>query len=155
MTTPDLFDVKRKKKREKVPSKYPGAIQRLIGAYVGLYERRFQAKPLFTQKDGAILKRLINEYGPDKVFTRLEYFMGWKDEWVQQTGYTIGVFQSKWMALDALFEQQRQRRLQSVQCSTHEPKCLTAAEHSRKTLQEMRASTSASSRTTLKPSEPF
>lgn len=109
MSDPDLFGV-RKKARIKTPSAPNGAVQRLIGVYVTEYQRRFDEKPVITKADGALLKKLITEYGAEKVEQRLRAYIVWNDEFVRKSGYSLSIFHVKWNELAA-----RQRPVRVVE----------------------------------------
>lgn len=98
---PNLFDIQPKQQRKQAPSAPPQTVQRLIGVYRIGYERRFHEPPVILKRDGAILKSLINQFGPDKVEQRLRAFLQWDDSFVVDSGYALTMFQSCWNRLAA------------------------------------------------------
>ncbi len=98
---PNLFDVRRKAKRKAVAPVPGGAVQRLIGIWVGLYERRFGEKPVITPRDGAALKRLVLHAGADVVEHRLPLFLELDDAYIAGEGYPLVLLQSAWNKLIA------------------------------------------------------
>ena len=98
---PNLFDIHPKQHRKPAPSAPPQTVQRLIGVYRTCYEHRFHEPPVVMKRDGAILKSLIVQFGPDKVEQRLRAFMQWDDTFVVDSGYALTLFQSCWNRLAA------------------------------------------------------
>lgn len=100
-TDPDLFDVKRRKARKQTDPAPSGAVQHLIGVYRTAYESRYGELPVITKKDGALLKGLVQTFGAPKVEARLKAFMVWEDKFIDEQGYTVGVFHQQWNRLTA------------------------------------------------------
>jgi hypothetical protein len=96
---PNLFGQQPKPKPKKTAPKVEapsGAVQRLIGIWCGLFERKFGEKPVITGRDGAVLKRLAVAYGVDAVERRLQLFIDLDDAFLVDAGYPLTLFESKW-----------------------------------------------------------
>lgn len=93
---PDLFDVRRRKKRAPAPPVPNGAVQHLLGRYVAYYTTKFGEPPVITKKDGAILKRLVLAYGEETVAERMKLYLRWQDPFVVKSAWSIGVLHVKW-----------------------------------------------------------
>lgn len=148
----DLFDLHRKKPRKKTPSKYPGELKRLMMLYRTLYREKFGNFPLNSVRHWVSLKQLVENYGPALVEAKIRYFIQWDDPFVRRAGYTIPVFYSQWMALDAVLHTPHDA---AVALCRHEPKCLSGSEHTRRYLDSLAADPATvprSSRTTSKRS---
>lgn len=107
---PDLFGVKRKTRKAKPPAP-DGATGHLIHQYKQLYETRYGEQPHFTNRDGAIFKRLILEFGEAVVSERLAIYMRWNDKFAEEAGHSVGAFSGCWSRLTA---QAKQRKTRSV-----------------------------------------
>lgn len=63
--------------------------------YSEQFERAFNDTPSINYaKDGAISKRLLKQYGEEKLRGLLEDFFKSEDEFIQKSGHTLGVFAS-------------------------------------------------------------
>ena len=68
-------------------------IKRFIDWYSDRFLSTFNEKPVIEGgKDGTIVKRLLGSYGLDKLKVLAEAFFESDDEWIKETGYTLGVF---------------------------------------------------------------
>lgn len=113
------------------------AFKALVAHYFDLYRQAFHGEsPNFTAKDGNLLKRLITQHGKVLVGDRLKLFMGWGDPWIQEQGYSIGVFFSSWNRLAA---HARRQAPQTVSTCQHTPKCTSAVACGHRRLREMEA----------------
>lgn len=71
----------------------PAKPDTLIGAYHDAFVRRFQVKPKVAGgKDGKLLQQLARTHSEPRVRELLEWFFRTPDPFIQQTGYTVGVF---------------------------------------------------------------
>lgn len=71
-------------------------VKSVIDYYHKSFVERFQEKPVITnKKDGDLIKKLVNAYGSEKVEELLDKFFAADDEFIKQSGYTIGVFYSQ------------------------------------------------------------
>src|SRR5690606_4193307 len=70
---------------------------RVLAYFGDKFEAKFGAKPhLSFGKDGALAKKLVNQYGEDRVRDLIDRFFELDDDWVQtEGGYTVGVFVSQ------------------------------------------------------------
>ena len=97
---PNLFGVPpRRKKRQKAPPAAGGAVQRVIAVYAHLFRERFHEPPVITKADGAQLKRLITQFGAEKVESRVRAYLAWEDPFLRSTGYTLRMLHVKWNEL--------------------------------------------------------
>lgn len=99
---PNLFDVKPKAKRKQAAPLPGGAVQRLIGTYVRLFEAKFKEKPIILPRDGAALKRMIAHAGEAAVERRLPLYLALPDDYISNEGYPLVLMQSAWNKLVAL-----------------------------------------------------
>lgn len=68
----------------------------LIDYYFKKFEEKFKVKPSISGgKDGALLKKLHETYGFEKVKQLIDLFFDSKDRFIVDSGYTIGVFFSQ------------------------------------------------------------
>jgi hypothetical protein len=134
---PELFKAKKTRRTPAVPDPFAGSTHKLIVLYIRLYRERFSEPPQLQKLDGVTLKRLIRLCGdPDKVATRLTFFMQREDEYVRtHGGYTIRNFEWRWNDIVNMLSVQAPRGV--VQCQ-HVPICQSPAEHTRKTIDEHR-----------------
>jgi len=95
MTEPDLFNVRRKKPKQKATTP-PGVLQRIFAIYREAYQKRVGEQPMILKSDGALIKRLVSVYGADKVEGRLRAFMALGDSFVVDSGYALAVFYRQW-----------------------------------------------------------
>lgn len=167
--TPDLFNVGRKKKRVPKPkSPYAKQIQHImLRVYFSLHHKKYGEKPMVGPREWGLLRRMVDEFGPDLVEARLRDFFQMNDSWVKDAGYSIGVFKSQWPKLAARAQQQKTpiqtNGGQPQSPCLHQPTCASPIDHSRRLVEEMRGqyrkgtppTPSASSRTTLTPNDPF
>ncbi len=98
---PNLFGVKPKAKRKAAPAVPGGAVQRLIGAWVRLFEGRFGEKPVITPADGAALKRLVSHAGEGAVERRLHAYLELTNTYVAEAGYPLRLLPGEWNRLVA------------------------------------------------------
>lgn len=64
-----------------------------MNSYHDAFFAKFGEKPLIRGgKDGKLLKEIVGLYGIEKTKNLLREFFDSEDEFIQQTGYTIGVF---------------------------------------------------------------
>lgn len=175
MDEPDLFDVKRKKKRAPKPkSPHAKRIQEImLRVYFPLYmKERGGEKPDIGPRDWGLLRLMVDTHGPDLVEARLRDFFKTTDRWVRETaGFSMGVFKSQWQKLAAaaataknLTTTQTLGGMAQERCTTHQPKCQSDLDHSRRLVAEMKgayqsrqlqAKSPDSSRTTSTPNDPF
>lgn len=60
------------------------------------HQRKFNAPATINGgKDSAIMKRLIETHGEDRVRGFIDEFFAIDDEWVRKCGYTVGVFAAR------------------------------------------------------------
>src|SRR5262252_1929727 len=95
----DLFGFVRRAVKRKTTPAPNGSVQRLIGVYVELFERRFKEKPHVLKADGAQLKALVLKFGEEKVEARLRAYLAWDNDYAQRKGFTLRVFSSLWNEL--------------------------------------------------------
>lgn len=95
---PNLFGVTAKTKRKAAPAPN-GAVQRAIGIWVGLFEKKFGEKPIILGRDAAALKRLVLRYGPELVERRLPQFLALDDAYVSTEGYPLALLEASWNKL--------------------------------------------------------
>lgn len=134
---PELFKAKKTRRTPAAPDPYAGATQKLIALYIRLYRARFAEPPQLNKLDGVTLKRLIRLCGdPEKVMTRLTFFMERDDEYVRtHGGYTIRNFEWRWNDIVNMLNVQAPRG--AFQCQ-HLQTCQSPAEHTRKMIDERR-----------------
>lgn len=96
---PNLFDVKPKPERKAAAPAPNGAVQRAIGIWVGIFEKKFGEKPTIMPRDGAALKRLVLRYGAELVERRLPQFLALDDAYVAAEGYPLALLESSWNKL--------------------------------------------------------
>jgi hypothetical protein len=110
-SAPNLFDIKPKAIRAKAQSAPPGVVQRLLMLYKEGYERRFHEPPVILKRDGATIRILVNQFGADKVETRLRAFLNWDDQFIIDSGFALGMLHTSWNRLAArCIQQQPERR---------------------------------------------
>lgn len=147
MTNAVLFDGMRAPKRKLRTSKATRPadpdVSRLQTAammhYAERYQARFDEPPNIDKKDWALMKRLIEKYGAEKVRARIEAFLRLDDEFLaQRTGYTIPAFYSQWDRLCSLIAATTKKAQGDTppDCA-HRPPCGNAVEHGRRLLKEL------------------
>lgn len=169
MEPQDLFAVGRKKKRAPRPkSPHAKRIQEImLRVYFPLYCRRSNnEKPLIQGKHWAMLRNIVDQYGPDLVEARLRAFFASSDRWIRESsGYTLGAFISQWQKLAAEANQNTTTLTTGGQPQSpclHLPKCPSPVDHGRRVIEDMKGSRPHTpqtprefSRTTSMPSDPF
>ncbi len=84
-------ETKQKKHTERNPD-----IKKFIDHYHNTFLERFNEKPMIDGgKDGKIIKSLLGTYEIDLLKELLDKFFNSPDEFILQSGYTIGVFKSQ------------------------------------------------------------
>ena len=72
------------------------AIQALLSHYDAAYRRAFgEPAPIAGAKDAALAKRLLSRYEAEKLYRWIDLFFQMPDPWIQQSGYSFGVFSSQ------------------------------------------------------------
>ena len=84
--------------KDKAP---PAALHGLMAQYRDGYAQLVGEPPHVLARDWAILKRLVAEFGAEKVADRLKAFLAWDDPYVRSTGYALHVFDRQWNSLAA------------------------------------------------------
>ena len=102
---PNLYGVESRRGKKKTPPAPNKAVQNILGQYRQLYEARYSEMPHVTDKDGALLKRLIASFTEPVVAERLALYMRWDDQFVIDNGHSVGVFSASWPKLMALAKQ--------------------------------------------------
>ena len=70
-------------------------VKTVITAYYEAFKAKFQVRPVIEGgKDGAIVKRLVADYGEAKVLIFLRQFFTSEDPWIKGSGYTLGAFKA-------------------------------------------------------------
>jgi len=78
--------------REKGPSPH----RKFMDSYSEGFKAKFGKKPLIEgKKDGALVKKLLEEFSVEELESFLNKFFTSEDSFVLQSGYTIGVFKSQ------------------------------------------------------------
>ncbi len=73
--------------------KTPSPVKVAIDYYHDKFKDRFGEKPIISgKKDGNLIKQVVNKYGIKKTKELLDKFFEVDDKFIQQSGYTIGVF---------------------------------------------------------------
>lgn len=68
-------------------------ISGLLTEYDGAYQRRFNVPaPIVRGKDQKLAKQLLDRYSLEQLTGWLQTFFTMRDPFVQQSGYTFGVF---------------------------------------------------------------
>lgn len=71
-------------------------IKQVIDYYHDRFVEKFGEKPVIDgPKDGAIIKKLLAVHDLDKLLWLIKLFFDSKDPWIQNSGYTIGVFKTQ------------------------------------------------------------
>ena len=71
------------------------AIKHLLAYYDFRYQKRFGVKaPIVGAKDAALAKRLLGTYTQAQLEGWVDRFFQSDDQFIQQSGYTFGVFSS-------------------------------------------------------------
>lgn len=84
---------KQNKTKTKVSNDTDPRIKILIDHYYNLFQSKFDEKPNINgAKDGALFKDLLKKYDEDKIKALLIAFFEIDDKFIQQSGYTVGVF---------------------------------------------------------------
>jgi hypothetical protein len=77
----------------------------LIEAYHDGFVARFHTKPAINgAKDGRLLKVLTESHGDDRVRQLLDWFFRIRDPFIQNSGYTVGVFQACFNKLQLTYQ---------------------------------------------------
>ena len=73
--------------------KTPSPVKVAIDYYHDKFKSRFGEKPIISgKKDGNLIKQVVSKYGIKKTKELLDKFFEVDDKFIQQSGYTIGVF---------------------------------------------------------------
>lgn len=96
---PNLFGIAPKAKPKKAPPVEGGAVQRVIGRWVALFTAKMGEKPAITPRDGAAIKRLVLQAGPDVVERRLVAYLDIDDEYIRREGYPLALLPQAWNKL--------------------------------------------------------
>ena len=84
---------KHKQKTNSESSDSPTPTKITIDYYHEKFVSMFVHKPVISGgKDGALIKKLVSQYGIDKVLDLLDQFFASNDTFIQQSGYSIGAF---------------------------------------------------------------
>jgi len=68
----------------------------VIDHYFKLFEKKFGSKPDFNGgKDGRLFQQILKTHGKEKTIALLDLFFEIKDDFIENTGYTVGVFKSQ------------------------------------------------------------
>lgn len=112
-----------------------------IRSFLTLYEQEFSKRfgdtPVISRpKDPKLVKGLLAKYGPLRLGQLLLRFFDSQDAFIQQSGYTIGVFYS---CLNKVLTTDRQvNAKRAPRGCRHEPPCRDDAEHTRRDLEDRR-----------------
>lgn len=68
------------------------AIKALLSHYDEAFTRKFGARAPIRTKDAALAKRLLGLYTLEQLQGWVDQFFEMDDAWIQQTGYSFGVF---------------------------------------------------------------
>lgn len=72
------------------------AVKVIIDYYHGKFVGKFGEKPVISgKKDGAIIKGLLGTYGQEKLKGLIDLFFESTDQFIVDSGYTVGVFASQ------------------------------------------------------------
>ena len=95
-------------KRDQVVTPPSSSTTSFLRYYSEQFEQAFKEKPNVNYaKDGAISKKLLAQYGEEKLQGLLLEFFSSQDDFILKTGYTIGVFSS---VLNKLLTSKRSRK---------------------------------------------
>lgn len=122
----------------KPPPKYTDT-QRLTAFYSTEYQKKFNERPVINVEDGKILKRLVAQFGYEKVRERIGVYLSWDDDYVSEHGYPLSLLGRTWNRITAQIQKRAMRSSGGVvtEC-THRPRCRTHAEHTKKRIAEMK-----------------
>lgn len=71
------------------------SIKALLSRYDEAFQKKFGAPaPIVAHKDAPLAKRLLARYTPEQLGEWLDTFFSMRDPFIQQSGYTFGVFSS-------------------------------------------------------------
>lgn len=121
----------------KPPTSYTDA-QRLTAYYCTEYQNKFGETPVIDAADGKILKRLVVQFGYEKVRARLADYLVWDDEYVANAGYPLALFRRSWNRLTAQLQKRALRSADVMPSCAHKPRCRTPAEHTRRRILDMK-----------------
>lgn len=94
--TQDKQNIKQKTSTGGLPKNRGAPVKVAIDYYHDKFVDKFGEKPIIAgKKDGNLMKQLVSTYGIDKVRELLDKFFEVDDEFINQSGYTVGVFFSQ------------------------------------------------------------
>lgn len=71
-------------------------IKELLTVYDRAFQKRFGVKyPISPSKDAALAKQLLALYTFEQLTEWIDGFFALEDAWIQQSGYSFGVFKSQ------------------------------------------------------------
>ena len=106
MTDDNLFGMKGRKPSSK-PTAASADVQRLVGLWVDLFQRKFREKPVVTPADAVALKRLVASHGALLVERRLRAYFDVVDGFTELEGYPLRLLPRSWNKLAAASAQGR------------------------------------------------
>ena len=83
-------------KTNKIKDSPNPSVKNLFNHYTDKFKQRFGGDPVIDWgKDGAIFKELLKSKPEDQLKELLDRFFDSNDEWIKNSGYTIGVFKTQ------------------------------------------------------------
>jgi len=72
------------------------SIKALLSHYDAAFEQKFGARyPISPAKDAALAKQLLARYTLEQLTGWVDQFFALEDAWIEQSGYSFGVFKSQ------------------------------------------------------------
>lgn len=122
--------------RAKPPVKYTDA-QKLTAYFVKAWAAKFGVAYSVEPQDGRLLKDLATKHTMAGVERGIDRFFAaeWPDNsWVVQTGYSVSALARTWNQLTVAAARKKPSLV--VPGCTHEPRCTTAVQHTKRYLEE-------------------
>ena len=114
--------------------------QTIVQQYKEIFTRKYKQEPNINGKEYVIASRLVALHGLTLTSEQLDYFSQWHDQQKRNIAFTMTNFEFFWDECTARrVKEKKMKTAEAPQCG-HTPPCRTAAEHSARFIEDLKAS---------------